>query len=287
MFNKVYLVGVGLINGSLAKGLKSNQLAKTIVGIGRDQQRLEKAKSLNVIDEYQLQHESNVSDADVIVLVVPVQKMRDSLDLLRSTYKPEAILTDVGSTKNNVIQYTKEIFSELPTKFVPAHPIAGSEQSGFEHAQDDLFRDRKVILTPTDETDADAIKSITKMWEAVGAQVDSMTAVQHDAILSSTSHLPHIVAYTLVNYLGKRPEASSIFNYAAGGFKDFTRIASSDPAMWTDICIANKEKLLESIQGFRSCLTEMYAAIESQDEEAIYNSFKQAKYLRDKHLVKK
>ena len=287
MFNKVYLVGVGLINGSLAKGLKRNQLAKTIVGIGRDQQRLEKAKSLNVIDEYQLQHESNVSDADVIVLGVPVQKMRDSLDLLRATYKPEAILTDVGSTKNNVIQDTKEIFSELPTKFVPAHPIAGSEQSGFENAQDDLFRDRKVILTPTDETDADAIKSITKMWEAVGAQVDSMTAVHHDAILSSTSHLPHIVAYTLVNYLGKRPEASSIFNYAAGGFKDFTRIASSDPAMWTDICIANKEKLLESIQGFRSCLTEMYAAIESQDEEAIYNSFKQAKYLRDKHLVKK
>ncbi len=287
MFNKVYLVGVGLINASLAKDLKRNHLAKTIVGIGRDEQRLQAAQSLSVIDEYQLQQECDVADADMIVLGVPVRKIDEVLTLLKPTLNSNTLLTDVGSTKVSVIKSAAKVFGELPTKFVPAHPIAGSEQSGFEHALEKLFENRKVILTPNDKIDSDAIDTVKKMWQCIGAEVDIMSAEQHDAVLSATSHLPHIVAYTLVNYLGKRPDAASIFNYAAGGFKDFTRIASSDPVMWTDICIENKEKLLDSIEGFRDCLMELYSAIEQLDEKTITQSFAQAKNLRDEKLLKK
>ncbi len=286
MFNKVCLVGVGLINASLAKDLKRLRLANTIVGIGRDPQRLKQAQSLEIIDEYLLLQDCNVADADLVVLGVPVQKMREAFVSLKSTLSSDTVLTDVGSTKSSILDDAERVFGEVPSKYVPAHPIAGSEQSGFEHAQENLFKDRKVILTPTNETDRVAVEAIIKMWMSVGAKVDEMTATQHDAILSATSHLPHIVAYTLVNYLGERPEANSIFAYAAGGFKDFTRIASSDPAMWADICIANQEKLLQSIEGFRDCLEKLYTAIKRQDEEAIYNLFKQAKCLRDEKLLK-
>ncbi len=287
MFNKVYLVGVGLINGSLAKDLKRLQLAKEVIGIGRNSQRLAKAQTLHIIDQYQLLPENDVSNADVIVFGVPVGKIKDTLSLLKPNLNPDTLLTDVGSTKNNVIQAAEEILGELSAKFVPAHPIAGSEQSGFEHAQDNLFQDRKVILTPTEKTDAAAVQKIKKMWQIMGAQVIEMTAEQHDAILSMTSHLPHMVAYTLVNYLGKQPDASNIFNYAAGGFYDFTRIASSDPTMWADICIANKDMLLKSIEGFNKCLNELRSAIDKQDVDAIYNLLKQAKHLRDLYPLKK
>jgi prephenate dehydrogenase len=286
MFNKVYLVGVGLINGSLAKDLKRYQLAKTIIGVGRDSQRLAKAQALGIIDNYQLLQDCNVSDADVIILGVPVGKTGDSLALLKPSLNPRSLLTDVGSTKGNVVQAAEEVFGELPARFVPGHPIAGSEQSGFEYAQEDLFKNRKVILTPTENTDAAAVQDIKKMWLAIGAQVEEMTVGQHDAILSATSHLPHMVAYTLVNYLGERDDASSIFNFAAGGFYDFTRIASSDPTMWVDICKANKDRLLESIDGFSNCLNELRSAIDKQDGDVINALLKQAKHLRDASLLK-
>lgn len=286
MFNKVYLVGVGLINGSLAKDLKRYQLAKTIIGVGRDSQRLAKAQALDIIDNYQLLQDCNVSDADVIILGVPVGKTGDSLALLKPSLNPRSLLTDVGSTKGNVVQAAEEVFGELPARFVPGHPIAGSEQSGFEYAQEDLFQNRKVILTPTENTDAAAVQDIKKMWLATGAQVEEMTVGQHDAILSATSHLPHMVAYTLVNYLGERDDASSIFNFAAGGFYDFTRIASSDPTMWADICKANKDRLLESIDGFSNCLNELRSAIDKQDGDVINALLKQAKHLRDASLLK-
>lgn len=255
--------------------------------MGRDSQRLAKAQALNIIDNYQLLQDCNVSDADVIVLGVPVGKMGDSLALLKPSLSPHSLLTDVGSTKGSVIQAAEEILGGLSVRFVPGHPIAGSEQNGFEHAQEDLFRNRKVILTPTEKTDVTAVQDIKKMWQATGAQVEEMTVGQHDAILSATSHLPHMVAYTLVNYLGKRDDASSVFNYAAGGFYDFTRIASSDPTMWADICKANKDRLLESIDGFSNCLNELRSAINKQDGDAIDVLLKQAKYLRDASLVKK
>jgi len=242
MFDKVYLVGVGLINASLAKDLKQQRLAKTIVGVGRDAQRLASAQALNIIDEYQLLENINVSDADVIIVGVPVGKIKDTFAILKPSFNLKTILTDVGSSKSDVVQAALEVFGELPENFIPGHPIAGSEQSGFEHSVEELYKGKKVILTPTNKTSSSASEAIKAMWQNVGAKVDLMSAPKHDAILSATSHLPHMVAYNLVNYLATRDDAESIFNYAAGGFYDFTRIASSDPTMWADICVALKIK---------------------------------------------
>ena len=286
MFNKVYLVGVGLINASLAKDLKKKKLAQSIVGIGRDAQRLAVAQSLDIIDEYQLLKDVDVSDADVIVIGVPVGKIKDTFTILKPSLNAKTLLTDVGSSKSDVIQAALEVFEELPVNFIPGHPIAGSEQSGFEYSVEQLYKNRKVILTPTVKTAASASDAITKMWEGVGANVDLMPASQHDAILSATSHLPHMVAYNLVNYLGQRDESEGVFNYAAGGFYDFTRIASSDPTMWADICVANKDEIINSIDGFIACFEELKQKIVDQDESALHASFELAKQLRDKNLKK-
>ena len=280
-------MGVGLINASLAKDLKQQKLAKTIVGIGRSSHRLAAAQSLNIIDDYQLLENIDVSDADVIVVGVPVGKIKDSFALLKPSLHSNTLLTDVGSSKSDVVQAALEVFGELPVNFVPGHPIAGSEQSGFEHAVGQLYKNRKVILTPTDRTADSASELIKKMWQRVGASVDLMSASQHDAILSATSHLPHMVAYNLVSYLGRRKDADSIFTYAAGGFYDFTRIASSDPTMWADICVANKKEILNSIDGFISSLDELKQQIAGEDRGAIHLLFEQAKQLRDENLNKK
>ncbi len=284
MFNKVYLVGVGLINASLAKDLKKNKFANSIIGIGRDAQRLAAAQSLSIIDEYQLLQDVDVSDADVIVVGVPVGKIKDTFEILKPSLSVKTILTDVGSSKSDVVQAALDVFGELPGNFIPGHPIAGSEQSGFEYSVEQLYKNRKVILTPTEKTTEFASEAITKMWEGVGANVDLMPANQHDAILAATSHLPHMVAYNLVNYLARREDAKSIFNYAAGGFYDFTRIASSDPTMWSDICIANKDEIIKSIDGFIGCLNELKQKIVVQDKDAIHASFDRAKQMRDKNM---
>ncbi len=284
MFNKVYLIGVGLINASLAKDLRKQKLAQSIVGVGRDAKRLIAAQALNIIDEYQLLKEADVSDADVIIIGVPVGKIKETFTILKSSLNTKTLLTDVGSSKSDVVQAALEVFGELPENFVPGHPIAGSEQSGFENSVEHLYKNRKVILTPTDKTVDSACDAISKMWESVGAKVDVMPAARHDAILSATSHLPHMVAYNLVNYLGQREDAESIFNYAAGGFYDFTRIASSDPTMWTDICVANKDEIINSIDGFIKCLVELKQKIAVQDKNAIHTLFDRAKQLRDKNM---
>ncbi len=287
MFNKVYLIGVGLINGSLARDLKSLGLARVVAGIGRDRQRLEGARSLGVIDEYSLLQDADVSDADAIVIGVPVARTADSLAAIQSSLSADTLLTDVGSTKCSVIQAAREVFGEVPSRFVPGHPVAGSEQSGYEHAQESLFRGRKVILTPVENTDAQALQDIRQMWQATGASVDEMSAQAHDMILSATSHLPHMVAYALVHYLGGRPDADHVFDYAAAGFYDFTRIASSSPDMWTDICVANRDELLRSLDGFAGLLQELRAMISQGDEQALHTILGQAKHLRDNHPAQK
>ncbi len=286
MFNKVYLIGVGLINASLAKDLKHHKLAKSIIGVGRNAQRLTQAKTLGIIDEYQLLGDIDISDADLVVVGVPVGKIKDTFSIIKPSLNAKTLLTDVGSSKANVVQAALEVFGELPENFVPGHPIAGSEQSGFEYSVEQLYKNRKVILTPTAKTSEAASKIVAEMWQRVGANVDIMPAEKHDAILSATSHLPHIVAYNLVNYLGQREDAESIFNYAAGGFYDFTRIASSDPTMWADICVANKNEIINSIDGFVASLNELKQNIIEQDKSAIFASFNQAKQLRDKNLNK-
>ena len=284
MFKNVYLIGVGLINASLAKDLKREQLASKIIGVGRDRERLQVAQSLGVIDECQLLQSADVSDADIIVVGVPVSKIKHCFEVIQSSYNPSSLLTDVGSCKSSVINAAGDVFGTLPKNFIPGHPIAGSEKSGCEHSVEFLYKDRKVILTPTENTADDALNAITKMWQSVGADIDVMSAAQHDAILSATSHLPHMVAYNLVNYLGQRNDAKQVFNYAAGGFYDFTRIASSDPTMWTDICLENKNEIIKSIDGFINSLENLKLKIVEQDKTAIYELFLRAKQLRNKNL---
>ncbi|MEM7401016.1 MAG: prephenate dehydrogenase/arogenate dehydrogenase family protein [Pseudomonadota bacterium] len=284
MFNNVYLIGVGLINASLAKDLKQQKLAKNIVGVGRDEARLSAAKKAGVIDEFQLLVKMDVSDSDVIVIGVPVSNIQQCFELIKPTLKPKTFVTDVGSSKASVIGAAREVFGALPENFVPGHPIAGSEQSGFEHAIASLYKDRKVILTPTENTAEAALSAIQSMWQNVGAHVDVMSAEKHDAILSATSHLPHMVAYSLVSYLANRDDAACIFNYAAGGFYDFTRIASSDPTMWSDICIENKNEIIKSIEGFTKNLNELKSKIEKQDKQAIYESFSKSRKSRNENL---
>lgn len=284
MFNNVYLIGVGLINASLAKDLKQLKLAKNIVGIGRDEARLSAARKAGVIDAFQLLEAVNVSDADVIIVGVPVSKIQQSFQLIKPTLNTKTLITDVGSSKASVIAAAHEVFGELPKSMVPGHPIAGSEKSGFENAVVSLYKNRKVILTPTENTAQNALASIQSMWQKVGAHVDVMPAEQHDAILSATSHLPHMVAYNLVNYLSKREDSDEIFNYAAGGFYDFTRIASSDPTMWADICIENKDEIIKSIDGFANCLDDLKDKIQKQDWQAIHELFSNARNLRNKNL---
>ena len=284
MFDHVFLIGVGLINASLAKDLKQHRLAKKITGVGRDEARLFAAQKLGIIDEFQRLETVDVSDADIVVIGVPVSKIQQSFQLIKATLKTKTLLTDVGSSKSSVIAAAREVFGALPENLVPGHPIAGSEQSGFEHAVTALYKDRKVILTPTENTAKDAVASIQMMWQNVGAHVDVMSAEQHDAILSATSHLPHMVAYNLVDYLAKRDDAASIFNYAAGGFYDFTRIASSDPTMWSDICIENKDEIIKSIEGFTNCLNNLKDKIEKQDRQAIHELFSNARKSRNENL---
>jgi len=277
---------VGLINASLAKDLKRHQLAEKIIGVGREKSRLAAAQNAGVIDDFQLMQEIDVSIADLIVVGVPVSKIKHIFESIKPSLNSQTIVTDVGSSKASVIAQALEVFGELPANLVPGHPIAGSEQSGFEHAVESLYQDRKVILTPTERTAADSLKAIQTMWQSVGANVDVMSAEQHDAILSATSHLPHIVAYNLVNYLAERDDSESIFNYAAGGFYDFTRIASSDPTMWSDICIENKQEIIKSIEGFANCLEDLKNRIVNQDKQAIHELFSNARQLRNENLKK-
>jgi len=254
--------------------------------VGRDAKRLAAAQAANILDEFQLLEDVNVADADVVIVGVPVGKIKDTFSILKPSLKAETILTDtdVGSSKADVVQAALDVFGELPENFVPGHPIAGREKSGFEYSIERLYENRTVILTPTEKTATSASNAIADMWRAVGAKVDLMSAQQHDAILSATSHLPHVVAYNLVNYLGQREDAKSIFNYAAGGFYDFTRIASSDPTMWADICVANQNEIINSIDGFINCLNELKQKISTQDKSGIHAAFDQAKQLRDLNM---
>ena len=284
MFKNVYLIGVGLINASLAKDIKREQLASKIIGVGRDRERLGVALSMGIIDEFQLLKSVDVGNADIIIVGVPVSNIKHCFKAIQSSYDQNTLLTDVGSCKSSVIKAAADVFGELPKNLVPGHPIAGSEQSGCEHAIEHLYQNRKVILTPTENTEDVALKTITKMWQSVGADVDIMSAEQHDSILSATSHLPHMVAYNLVNYLGQRDDAKRVFNYAAGGFYDFTRIASSDPTMWADICVENKNEIIKSIDGFIHCLENLKYEIAQQDKITIHELFLRAKQLRNKNL---
>lgn len=282
--NRLCIIGVGLIGGSLARALRAASAVTEIVGCGRSADELVKAKSLGVIDIAETNIARAAQGADIVVVAVPVGAMESVFSQLASKLAPATILTDVGSTKGNVVAAAQRVFGTLPPAFVPGHPIAGTEKNGVEASFAELYRGRKVILTPNNATDANALQRVHWMWAQTGAQVLEMDAQHHDEVLAATSHLPHMLAFTLVHTLANMRERDEIFKYAAGGFRDFTRIASSDPHMWRDIALANRDALLSAIQRFNGELAAVEQAVKQSDGDALLRVFEQAKQARDRFI---
>ncbi|MDB9974830.1 prephenate dehydrogenase/arogenate dehydrogenase family protein [Candidatus Thioglobus sp.] len=279
MINKITIIGVGLIGGSLAKAIKENNLAKVVFGYGRDLNRLEKAQKANVIDQFSTNLKDAIDDSDIVIIATPVGSFKEILIEIKPFLTSKIVISDVGSTKTNIALIVSQTLGDYSDYFIPAHPIAGKEKSGFEASEANLFNNRKVIITPLDTSSPDSINLIQKMWEGTGADVDFMSPESHDELLGMTSHLPHMLAFSLVNYLISKNPSASI--YAAGGFKDFSRIASGDAVMWRDICIQNKDQIIDHIRGYQKTLNSLVDAIENENSDELDLLFTSAKKTRD------
>ena len=279
MIDKICIIGVGLIGGSFAAGLKQSNQVQTIVGFGRHEDSLIKAKSLGIIDEYSLDIATALQNVDMVLIATPVDSFGAVLGLIKPHVTDAVIISDVGSTKGSVIDIAKQVFGKVPTRFIPAHPIAGKEKSGVEASDGTLFDNKRVILTPEDNADVQAIEAVSELWQTLGARVETMTHQKHDDLLAMTSHLPHMLAFGLMNYLvTNNPDAC---DYAAGGFKDFSRIASSDAVMWRDICLNNSTDIVRHIKGYQLALDGLSNLIENNQSEALEKLFVEAKSARD------
>ncbi len=284
MIQQLTIFGVGLIGGSLALALKKMGYCKRVIGCSRRVEHLQRALDLGVIDSYTLDPAEAVKGADMIFLAVPMGAMQSVLTSIANHLEKDAVITDAGSAKGSVISAAKAAFGEIPTQFVPGHPIAGREKSSVEAALADLYIDHKVILTPLENTNMDAIQRVREMWQVTGAEVETLEVEQHDTVLAATSHLPHILAFSFVNSLSESPQREKIFHYVAGGFKDFSRIASSDPVMWRDICLENKEAILMALNDYQQNLSDLAELIRDEKGEALLAAFSHAKTERDKHI---
>lgn len=281
MIERLCIIGVGLIGGSLARALRAAGACREVVGAGRNTGNLQTAVDLGVIDRYDTDLAQAVSGADMVVVCVPLGAMESVFNAIKGRLAGQAVLTDAGSAKGSVIAAAQRAFGSVPDFFVPGHPIAGTEQSGVEASLPGLYKDRRVILTPLPDTRCAATAQVRAMWEAAGAQVVSMDPAHHDAVLAATSHLPHLLAYSLVDTLARLDEHDEVFDYAAGGFRDFTRIASSDPVMWRDICLANGDAILLMIERFVDDLQALSEAIRNHDGQQLLAVFTAAKVARD------
>ncbi len=275
------ILGVGLIGGSLAKAAKSAGLCQKVVGYGRCSESLQRAVDLGVIDQIASDVKAAVESADFVVLATPVGAIESLLKQAAGYFKSDVVITDVGSTKGSVVESVRRALGKVPRNFVPGHPIAGTENSGVEYADAKLFEGRRVILTPLENTDAEAVLRVRQMWEGVGSVVSEMAVNHHDEVLAATSHMPHMLAYLMVDRLSKMDAQHEVFKYAASGFRDFTRIASSDPVMWRDICLANSDALLLALEQYSSELMQLRGAIENKDDEYLMALFSRSKTVRD------
>ena len=285
MIKQLTIFGVGLIGGSLAKALRKANYCEKVVGCSRNAEHLQRAVDLGVIDSYTLDPKEAVKGADMILLAVPMRAIKPVLESIVDHIEPNAIITDAGSAKRSVILAAKEAFGGVtPPNFVAGHPVAGREKSSVEAAIDDLYVDHKVVLTPSSETSSEAVIRVKEMWQTAGAIVETLDAKQHDDVLAATSHLPHVLAFSLVNTLSKSEYGDAVFDYAAGGFKSFSRIASSDPVMWRDVCIENKDAILAALEQYQADLSELVKHIEAEDDEALTKIFAHAKATRDRNV---
>lgn len=284
LIERLVIIGVGLIGGSLAKALREEHVVGEIIGCGRDAEHLHLALDLGVIDRFDLHVSSAVAGADMVVVATPVGSMQAIFAQMQGHIDEHCIVTDVGSTKQSVVDAMRLGYGSLPATFVPGHPIAGTEKSGVEASFSGLFHHRRVILTPLENTSAASLEKVGKMWELCGAIVSHLSVEHHDHVLAATSHLPHMLAFSLVDTLATLNDNVEIFKFAAGGFRDFTRIASSDPHMWHDICLNNRKELLSAMAIFQHGLDKLNTAIKNNDSDALLEIFSRAKQARDKFI---
>lgn len=278
---RLAIIGVGLIGGSFACALREAGIVKSIVGIGRSRANLELALSLGIVDEISYNAAEGVRDAQVVFISVPVCSIPATVKEIASAISPGCIVTDGGSVKAEIVRECESLMKP-GCFFVGGHPIAGTEHSGAAAAFSTLYNGKRCILTPTENTDAAALDTVSRLWKATGAVVCSMEPEHHDRILAEISHLPHVVAYALVHAVGTADvEGENVLSYTAGGFRDFTRIASSDPVMWRDIALMNQEAILASIDGFSASLALLRQRIDKQDSEGLVDFFTIAKQFRD------
>ncbi|OIQ88587.1 bifunctional prephenate dehydrogenase/3-phosphoshikimate 1-carboxyvinyltransferase [mine drainage metagenome] len=279
MFDKLVIIGVGLIGGSAALAARRAGLARQIVGAGRSGEALHEALRLGVIDAAATPVEA-VKDADFVLLAMPVGRMPEVMRSIAPHLPAHAVVTDAGSTKADVVAAARAHMGDRLPRFVPAHPIAGAEKSGVQAARTELFDHKNVVLTPLPENDADAIANASAFWQGCGAKVSSMTTEAHDQIFAAVSHLPHVLAFALVEEISRRPNAEQLFGFAAGGFRDFSRIAGSSPEMWRDICLANRDAMLHELDAYIQRLAGIQRLIEANDGTQLAELFEHARNAR-------
>jgi prephenate dehydrogenase len=281
---KLVVVGVGLIGGSFALALKGAGAVGRVVGVGRGAGNIARALELKIIDCAGNFDGETFGDADLVLLAMPVGQMQGVMRAIAPLVGEKTVVTDAGSTKEDVVKLARRELKGSLARFVPGHPIAGTEKSGADAAQAGLYRGRKVVLTPLGGTAADAKALVRGAWEACGAAVFELEPREHDAVLAAVSHLPHVLAYALVDQVARHRDAKRLFSYAAGGFRDFTRIASSHPEMWRDICIANRKALLRELARYGGELDRLKRMLERGDAKALEALFAGARDARDRWL---
>jgi prephenate dehydrogenase len=285
--NKLCVIGVGLIGGSFALKLKQLDLVKQVVGYGRNRDNLQTAVDMGVIDQAAESLQAAVEGADLVVLAVPIASIAEIYAQIYPHLSSDTLVTDVGSAKTSVIESVQRALGEMPPNFVPGHPIAGREKSGVEAVEADLYQNHRVILTPLEKTNKQAVQTVRELWQAVGAEVTEMSSRFHDEVFAATSHLPHMLAFALVDMLNEHSELGNVFQYTAGGFRDFTRIASSDATMWRDIAVNNGDAIVKWIEEYQRELSKLSALISDKNADALFELFSDAKAARDKHIVKR
>lgn len=279
-FGKVVVFGVGLIGGSFALALKAAGEVEEVVGFGRSVATLTQAIELGVIDRIGINIGQEVSDADLVLIATPVGQMSEIMARIAPYLGPDTVVTDGGSTKSDVVAAARKAFGERIAQFVPAHPIAGAENSGAAAAKADLYRERKVVLTPLSENSVLNVARVRSAWEWCGAQIHELTPAEHDRVFAAVSHLPHLLSYALVHDLAVRDNREVFFTFAASGFRDFTRIAASHPEMWRDISLANRVALLEELDRYRAQLDELRAVLDAGDGRRLEEIFDTARTAR-------
>lgn len=281
MFKKIVIFGVGLIGGSVALALKKLPNPPHITGVGRSNQSLQEALSLGLIDSAETDIAIALENADLILIATPVAQTPAILKSILPHLAAQTVITDAGSTKSDVMAYAEAELGEQFKQFVGGHPIAGAEKSGPAAAMADLYIGKNVILTPGLVTDPEAVLKVTELWKVCGALVSNMRPEEHDSVFAAVSHLPHLLAFALVEDLAKRDNAELLFKFAASGFRDFTRIAGSHPEMWRDIALANKKALLQELNTYQQAIGEMTALLENNDHEGLFALFEHASHARN------